>query len=99
MSKKPLFDLGPIVATPGALELLEKNNVNPAEFITRHVTGDFGAVGKEDWQANLDAIVSGARILSVYFLPDENRLWIITDAEVDEQHHRYCTTLLRPQDY
>jgi hypothetical protein len=38
--RKPLFDLGQLVATPGALAALEKSGQSPMEFLTRHVTGD-----------------------------------------------------------
>ena len=41
--RKPLFDLGQLVATPGALAALEKSGQSPMEFLTRHVTGDNGA--------------------------------------------------------
>ena len=99
MSKKPLFDLGPIVATPGALEVLERNRMTGLELLKRHVTGDWGDLCEEDKKSNEDALITGARIFSHYLLPDESKLYVITDAEIDEQHHRYCTTLLRPEDY
>jgi hypothetical protein len=39
-TKQPLFDLGQLVATPGALAALEKTGQNAMEFLSRHVTGD-----------------------------------------------------------
>lgn len=36
----PLFPFGQIVATPGALALLEKANKSPLEFLSRHLRGD-----------------------------------------------------------
>ena len=39
---KSLFPLGQVVATPGAISLLEENGLNPSDFLTRHITGDFG---------------------------------------------------------
>jgi len=39
-SKQPLFDLGQLVATPGALAALEKTGQSAMEFLSRHVTGD-----------------------------------------------------------
>jgi len=36
----PLFSLGQIVATPGALAALEKARQSPAEFLSRHVRGE-----------------------------------------------------------
>jgi hypothetical protein len=45
------------------------------------------------------AVNDGSRILSAYLLPDETKIWIITDAEVDEKHNREVTTILLPEDY
>lgn len=91
---KPLFPLGQVVATPGALSLLEENNLNPSDFLTRHVKGDFGDLCNEDKKANQDALVDGARIFSSYFINDQkDKLWIITEAD------RSVTTLLLPEEY
>jgi hypothetical protein len=38
----PLFPAGQIVATPGALALLEQANRSPMEFLSRHLGGDWG---------------------------------------------------------
>jgi hypothetical protein len=43
ITKQPLFGVGQLVATPGALAALEKTGQSPVDFLTRHVTGDFGA--------------------------------------------------------
>jgi hypothetical protein len=37
LSKQPAFELGQIVATPGALAALKKAGQQPGEFLTRHV--------------------------------------------------------------
>jgi hypothetical protein len=37
ISKQPAFELGQIVATPGALAALKKSGQQPGEFLTRHV--------------------------------------------------------------
>ena len=65
MSKR-LFELGQIVATPGALELLEAHSMTPMQFLQRHVTGDFGDLCDEDKEANNEAIWNEERILSSY---------------------------------
>jgi hypothetical protein len=92
------FDLGQTVATPGALEALRRNNTSGLEYLQRHASGDWGMVGEEDRQANNDALKSGARLLSAYFLPDETKLWIITEA-ADEHGRRIATTFLLPEEY
>jgi hypothetical protein len=40
IERKPLFDLGQLVATPGALAALEKSGQSAMDFLSRHVTGD-----------------------------------------------------------
>ena len=92
------FELGQIVATPGALEALQRNRNTGLEYIQRHATGDWGCVDAEDGQSNQDALESGERLLSAYLLSDETKLWIITDA-ADDQGRRLATTLLLPDEY
>ena len=88
-----LFPLGQVVATPGALEALEKAQTSPSELLTRHVGGDFGEIDSEDWQTNLDSIQEDARILSAYRLKTGENLWVITEAD------RSSTCILRPDEY
>ena len=92
------FDLGQTVATPGALEALRRNNATGLDYLQRHASGDWGVLCEEDKQANDDALKSGARLLSAYFLPDETKLWIITEAE-DGKGRRQATTFLLPEEY
>ena len=92
------FSLGQTVATPGAIEALRRNNMTGLEYLRRHASGDWGVVCEEDKQANDEALKTGARLLSAYFLPDETKLWIITDAE-DENGNRHATTFLLPDEY
>jgi len=90
---RPLFSLGEVVATPGALTACEDAQADPRFYIRRHVTGDWGDLGDEDKAANDAALTTGARILSAYTLPTDERLWIITEAD------RAYTTLLLPLEY
>lgn len=91
--KNPLFNLGQVVVTPAALELLERAGQTTWEFMARHVQGDFGEVDAEDRQANEDAIRHGERILSAYTLRTGERIWVITEAD------RSSSCLLSPEDY
>lgn len=90
-----LFELGQVVATPGALEALEQpGGTNPAALLARHVTGDWGELDAEDRAANDRAAQSGEdRILSAYDLASGARIWIITEWD------RSVTTLLLPEEY
>lgn len=89
----PLFSLGQIVATPGALDLLDRTGRNGMDLVQRHQHGDWGSVPPDDAEANTYSISNGSRILSSYYLNDTERLWIITEAD------RSATTLLLPSDY
>lgn len=88
-----LFDLGQIVATPGALEALKKTGQTADEFISRHVSGDWGTLPAEDVQANEEAVKSSGRLLSAYYLNDSTKIWLITEWD------RSATTLLLPNEY
>jgi hypothetical protein len=106
-SNNARFPLGQIVATPGALELLQETGFSAAALISRHVHGDWGDLCEEDRTENEFAVTRRLRILSCYRLVDAARLaatptdkrsslptlWIITEAD------RSVTTLLRPSDY
>ncbi len=85
------FPLGQVVATRTALATLPTQGV--AEALDRHRRGDWGDVGKEDWQANERALKQGERLLSVYRTADGTRFWIITEWD------RSLTTVLLPGDY
>jgi len=92
--KKPLFSLGRVVSTPGALEALQRCGQSPWEFLSRHVQGDWGEVDAEDKQANDDALVHGERLLSAYTLADnETRIWCISEAD------RSSSAIILPQEY
>lgn len=89
----PQFPLGQIVATPGALEALDQATQTPAEFLTRHVSSDWGDLCAEDKQLNDQALTDGSRILSAYRTTKGTKFWIITEAD------RSVTTLLLPEEY
>lgn len=91
-SSGQLFALGQIVATPGALALLEQEGADAISLLTRHVQGDFGEVPEEDERANHRAVRDGLRILSSYSLGGD-AIWIITEAD------RSSTCLLLPSEY
>jgi hypothetical protein len=85
------FKLGHIVSTPNALSQLTQDDILLA--IQRHQAGDWGNVGAHDREANDQALVEGARILSVYHAANGTKFWLITEAG------RSVTTVLLPEDY
>ena len=96
---KPLFKLGQVVGTPGALEALAQTSQTPWELVSLHVAGNWGVVDAEDAEANNLSLKDGSRLLSAYILKDgKTKIWIITEAE-DENGNRAATTLLLPSEY
>jgi hypothetical protein len=97
-TSKPRFNLGQILATPGALEALEQSGQNVQFFLAKHVRGDWGEVCDEDKALNDQSLVDGSRLLSAYRTTNGTKIWIITEA-TDEQGHRVATTALLPEEY
>jgi hypothetical protein len=89
----PMFLLGRVVATPGALRALEHAEQSPIEFLDRHATGDWGELDEEDKGENAFSVRYGFRILSAYTTSVGDKLWLITEAD------RSVTTLLLPEEY
>ena len=97
-SAHPQFRLGQVVATPGALEVLEASGQSPAEFLKRHVQLEQGDLCAEDHELNAESLKDGSRILSAFKTTNGDKLWVITEAE-DGNAHRSATTLLLPEEY
>ena len=89
----PLFALGQIVATPGALSALERAKQTPTCFLVRHAIGDWGELESTDVAENEYSVVHGFRLLSSYQTDAGENLWIITEAD------RSATTVLLPEEY
>ena len=47
-----MFDLGQLVATPGALQAFARNRQTPLEFVQRHANHDWGDVDDDDKREN-----------------------------------------------
>ena len=106
------FVLGQIVATPGALALLQATGRSAASLLARHMHCDWGDTCRDDAALNEIAITDGSRIMSVYRLVDAKKLkatpkqkradlptvWVITDG-ANQAGQREVTTLLLPEDY
>ncbi len=99
------FNLGVVVATPAALDLMAEYPEAAANVLSRHASGDWGEVCAEDARENELSVREGFRILSAYQLdraladaagePADPRakLWIITEAD------RSSTCILLPEEY
>lgn len=100
----PLFDLGQIFTTPGAIDALAESygnrwRIEARGLLNRHQCGDWGEIHPEDRGVNERSLQDGTRLLSVYRLrslvpgQEGTRVWIITEAD------RSATTLLLPEEY
>ena len=98
---KPLFGLGRLVATPGALELLNTAQYHPTRLLQRHQCGDWSDPDgwcSADKPTNDQALLNGGRLLSLY-LVDGIRLYVITEAVNDATSQRDSTCILLPSEY
>jgi hypothetical protein len=89
----PKFDLGTIRATPGAIAALAESGQEPAFFLNKHITGDWGDMSAGDKQLNDEAVNDETRVFSAYRTLRDQKIWIITEAD------RSQTTILLPEEY
>lgn len=87
-----MFKLGQTVITRNAMSVCNELNIDPITMLARHHSGDWGELGKEDKQANVDAIRYGNRVLSKYTTKGQS-FYVITEAD------RSSTTILLTSDY
>jgi len=93
-NKQPAFELGQIVATPGALAALEKAGQQPGEFLTKHLGREWGDLSEDDRRENDYSLEHGFRLISSYhtnagettllsilgrFIPPDERVLVIED--------------------
>ena len=85
------FPAGEIVITRGARSKLSA--LDAIAGLVRHLTGDWGDLGKSDWKQNEAALEHGFRLFSRYVTPGGKTFWIITE------YDRSVTTILLPEEY
>lgn len=76
--RKPLFDLGKVIATRAALQAIEDSGERPEDFLNRHVYGDWGMIFAEDRERNERALAEGGEIVSAYRTGNGVKVWVIT---------------------
>ena len=77
--------------TSGAKAAFEESGEQPAKYLDRHFSGDFGE--SPDLELNQQNMASGGMVMSIYTLSTGVRFYIITD----DGH--LMTTLLLPHEY
>lgn len=100
----PLFSLGKVLSTPGALDAItevhgERWRTAVQKLLARHLSCERGELTEADHAANLAATSSNTRVFSAFrlasLIPGKlgTKVWIITEAD------RTSTTLLLPDEY
>jgi hypothetical protein len=87
------FDLGQLVATPGALAAIEASGDSLVTYLSRHESGIWGDVDEHDRKENELSLEHGLRLMSVYSLSTGIKIWIITEADLSS------TCILLPEEY
>lgn len=76
---KPLFHPGKLLVSHAALAALRANSVPLISIVLRHIAGDWGIVSEDDKRQNDVSITAGLRLISIYRLPDQTRVLVITE--------------------
>ncbi|MDR2128034.1 MAG: hypothetical protein LBP52_03070 [Burkholderiaceae bacterium] len=91
---QPRFSSGLVIMTPGVEDLARQGKINPAIYLRRHLSADWGDLDDSDRRQNNAALKSGEnRLFSSYQVTPTLKLWIITEWD------RSITTLLLPSEY
>lgn len=76
---KPLFHPGKLLVSHAALATLHTNSVPVVSVVLRHIAGDWGIVSEDDKRQNDASIAIGLRLISIYRLPDQTRIVVVTE--------------------
>ena len=90
----PLFNLGVISATPGAIEVLEKHGISALSLLHRHQCGDCGEMCESDREVHRRAIEFGQQqIHSAYHINQTVKIWVVTT------WNHWNTVVMLPSEY
>lgn len=83
-----------MVATPGAIQAMQENNIEAWSLLCRHANGDRECVPQADWLENQRSVEEGYGVMSRYTMNDRgDKVWVITEAD------RSSARLLLPDEY
>lgn len=103
-AQRPLFELGQLLSTPGAMRVLDALDLTNFWIVEQHRHGEWGDLGTEDKASNDQALLNGGRIFSAYDVTNaaqgsSTRLYVITEAINEATGRRDSTTVLRADEY
>ena len=84
----PRFRVGWMALSPEVLFTFLESEEDPKTLVSRHIAGDWGEVGPEEWARNEYAVTHGERVESRYRTRQGRTLTLITEG------NRYATTIL-----
>lgn len=94
ISSQARFSTGQVAMTRSVAALVQQGCLDPAQYLSRHLSGDWGDLSDSDRRENDAALRSGeGRLFSSYEIADDEKLWIITEWD------RSVTTLMLPSEY
>jgi len=91
--RRPLFELGRVVATPAALQAISESGDDLGEYLARHTRGDWGRVSVDLASRNDAAIFQEGTCQSVYRASNGKKICIIT-RQGDGPHERTTSVML-----
>lgn len=103
-AQRPLFELGQLLSTPGAMRALDAWELTVFWLVEQHRHGEWGDLGADDKASNDQALLNGSRIFSAYDVANaaqgsNTRLYVITEAVNEATGRRDSTTVLRADEY
>lgn len=75
------FDLGRVVVTTRAAELLDQFGESADSLLARHQSGDWGSISEQQRQINEEALSSALSVVSTFNTPGGQALQIFTAAD------------------
>lgn len=103
-AERPLFELGQLLETPGAMRVLDALDLTAFWLVEQHRHGEWGDLGAEDKASNDQALLNGGRIFSAYDVTNaaqgsSTRLYVITEAVNEATGRRDSTCVMRADKY
>jgi hypothetical protein len=91
-TRRPLFSLGQVIVTPGALAAFAVANEWISRYLAQHQCGEWGHLDPAAIRTNETALRCGGQLSSAYELTNGTRFSIVTEAD------RSTTTVLLPEE-
>lgn len=75
------FELGKLVVTPSAAQVLRQSGCSADEVLSRHAEGDWGEVSDQEREVNERGLSEQFNLVSNYRMSDERFITVFTKAD------------------